>query len=347
MSWNGSKSQRGGLNADAAPTNLQPMRASDLAEHHHNLGGAHKIAGRLKEAEAEFRRALELDPTRATTKYALGVVLLGLGNYSEGWILYEYRHQVPEFRNLKPKLPVPEWYGEDVKGKSIVIWPEQGFGDQIQFARFAPVLRDLGASVTLFCSPALKRLFDLLDVNVIAASGAVEFPDPDGWVMCGSVAGRLGITPSNIPSTPYLRMPRAENSAKAKRIGLMPRGNPHHPNDVNRSLSAAMAERLASLPGTTLSIHPEDTGCKDFKETAEIISGLDLVISVDTAVAHLAGAMGVECWTLLPTPNTDWRWIEGRDDTPWYPSMRLFRQAPTGDWSSTIEHIESALVVRT
>ena len=325
---------------------MQLMRASELAEHHHNLGGAHKIAGRLKEAEAEFRRALELDPTRATTKYALGVTLLGQGIYREGFDLYEYRHEVPQFANRKPTLPFPEWRGGSVKGKTIAIWPEQGFGDQIQAARFARTFRDRGAHVVLLCSPALRRLFDQLEIKVIAASGAIEFPDPDFWVMCGSLAGRLGITTSNIPATPYLAAGTNIPLDRRAKIGLMTRGNPNHQNDEYRSLPIELARRLRNFSESIISLHPEDTGARDFQDTAEIISGLELVISVDTAVAHLAGAMGTECWTLIPSYNTDWRWIEGRSDTPWYPSMRLYRQDANYSWESTVDAIERDLNAR-
>jgi hypothetical protein len=325
------------------------MQAIDRAQRHHERGGAHKVAGRLKAAEQEFRAALALDPTRAASRYALGITLLGQGRYPEGFPFFESRHQVPEFRNHKPDLPFPEWRGESVAGRRIVIWPEQGLGDQIQFARFGPILKAMGADVTLLCAPALARLFQRLGIRVVAASGAVEFPDPDAWVMCGSIAGRLGLTVAGLPAGPYLSagsVAPAPRRARLLRVGVATRGNPNHANDQHRSLGKAEVDRLLALPVEFVSLHPEDTGAKDFQDTADLIAGLDLVISVDTSVAHLAGAMGQEVWTLIPAFNTDWRWMQGRSDSPWYPSMRLFRQAAPSGWTEVIDAIAAALSER-
>jgi hypothetical protein len=313
------------------------------AQHHHNRGGAHKIAGRLAAAEGELRTALALDPTRADSRYSLATVLLALGQYGEGFELYESRHDVPSFKNPKPKIPFPEWCGEDVAGRRLLIWPEQGFGDQIQSARFAPVLKGLGATVTLLCAPALVRLFSELGVEVVAASGAIEFPDPDYWVMCESITGRLGATPETLPNEPYLPSVLISRTPGPLRVGLATKGDARHINDAHRSLSVADAGRLRDIPCEIVSLHLEDSGAKDFKETAELIAGLDLVISVDTAVAHLAGALGKPCWILIPAFNTDWRWMRNRSDSPWYPSVRLFRQEIAGDWGPVLGRIEAAV----
>ncbi len=282
--------------------------------------------------------ALALDPTRAVSRYALSVCLLGQGQYLEGFKLFESRHQVSELKNQKPNLPFPEWDGSSVVGKKITIWPEQGFGDQIQFARFAPILKSMGAEVTLICSPALVTLFAQFEVNVVPASGSVEFPDPDGWVMCASIPGRMGLTVDNLPNAPYLKS-RQHSRTTPFRIGIATKGNPNHTNDQYRSLSARDANRLANLPAEMIDLHPEKSGSKDFNDTLEIISDIDLIISVDTSVAHLAGAMGKECWLLVPSHNTDWRWLEDRNDSPWYPSMKLYRQKVPGSWIEVIDDI--------
>jgi tetratricopeptide (TPR) repeat protein len=318
------------------------MPAAQKAQLLHDRGGAHKVAGRLEAAEAAFRAALALDSGRADTSWALGTVLLARGRFAEGYELLKARHAVASFRRRRPDLPFAEWRGEAVAGNKILIWPEQGFGDQSQSARFGPHLQRQGADVPLLCSPALARLFERLGVRVVAASGAVSFPDPDTWVMSESVAGRLGVTPLNLPNTPYLRLPDRASGASL-RIGLMTCGDPAHQNDANRSLQAADAARLADLPAEVVNLHPDHTSAADFLDTAEIIAGLDLVISVDTAVAHLAGAMGKPCWVMVPAYNTDWRWMRDRTDSPWYPSMRLFRQAASGDWTGVLAQIEDAV----
>ncbi len=322
----------------AAATQAAPE--SSLA--HHDLGGVLKLLGRLAEAEASLRRAHALAPDDPRTRHALGIVLLSQGRYGEGWPLYDARHAIPQLGLIKPALPFPEWRGEDVAGKRVLIFPEQGLGDQIQYARFAPWLAAKGADVTLLCHPALARLFaQSLGVRVIAAAGGVDFPDPDYWVMSGSVAGRTGLGPDDLPNAPYLRAAPGPHAA-AGRIGVVTRGNPAHTNDAHRSLPAAQAAELTALPGA-VSLHPEDTGAADMADTAALVTGLDLVITVDTAVAHLAGALGKPVWILLPRVMTDWRWMEARTDSPWYPSARLFRQPAAGDWASVLGDVRAAL----
>lgn len=314
--------------------------APGLAMAHHDLGVLLKAVGRLDAARASLRTALSLAPGEPRTRHALGSVLLALGRYQEGWPLYDARHEVPELRIPKPQLPFPEWPGRDVRGRKLLLFPEQGFGDQIQYARFAPWLAARGADVTLLCRPQLHRLLDdSLDVRVIAAAGQVEFPDPDAWVMTGSLPGRCGLEPATLPSAPYLR---AATRPPGGRIGVATRGNPGHSNDAQRSLPADVAAELLALPGA-MSLEPEATGAKDFAETAAIVAGLDLVIAVDTAVAHLAGALGRPAWILLPRIFTDWRWMEGRADSPWYPTARLFRQASPGDWSAVLAEVRRTL----
>lgn len=310
----------------------------------HHLAHVHDLAGRTDQAEACYRRVLALAPGAAATRRAFATLLLSLGRYPEGFALMEARHELEAHR--KPALPYPEWTGGEVAGKRILIWPEQGFGDQIMFARFAPWLQARGAEVSLLCWPPLARLFaGSLGVQVLAAAGAVDFPEPDGWVMCCSLAGRLGLTPDSLPNAPYL----APVSAWARplpdgfKVGLMTAGNPVYANDANRSLPERAAAQLRELPAQIVDLRPSETGAADFADTAALIARLDLVITVDTAVAHLAGAMGKPCWILLPALATDWRWMRGRRDSPWYPSVRLYRQAAPGDWSAVISEIAADL----
>lgn len=306
----------------------------------HDFGGRLKMEGRLAEAESALRAALAIEPGNAMTRHALGIVLLSQGRYAEGWPFYDARHELPQLELFKPSLPYPEWRGESLSGKRLLIFHEQGFGDQIMFARFAAAAVDKGADVTLFCNPLLVRLFSTMrGVRVLGASGPVEFPDPDYWVMSGSVTGRSGVTPKTLPNAPYLF---ASAARPAARIGVMTTGNPKHTNDANRSLPPALARRLLDLPGA-MSLALADTGASDFADTAALIAGLDLVVSVDTAVAHLAGALGKPVWILIPAIMTDWRWMEGRADSPWYPSATLFRQATPGKWGPVIADVERAV----
>jgi hypothetical protein len=292
------------------------------------------LRGEWPAAAAAYRRALALRPD-PTTRHALAVSLLGAGNYVEGFRLYGFRHTVPYLRIPRPRLDAPEWTDEPLAGKHIVLFHEQGLGDEIMFARFAPLLRERGADVTLFCNPALARLFSCLGVRVIAASGAVDFPEPDYWALIGDLPQRLGVTVESVPGAPYL----AVDGQPGGGVGVIRRGNPHHPNDANRSLPESVR-----IPFPALSLDPADTGATDFFETAQIVAGLDTVVTVDTSVAHLAGAMGKPCFILLPAIGCDWRWMSGAT-SPWYPSARLVRQETPGDWDEPLARI-SPLVGR-
>jgi tetratricopeptide (TPR) repeat protein len=340
----GGASRAAGDLAGAEPLYAQAAaRFPDEPEPHHHLAGIHRLRGRLDLAEAEYRRTLALAPGAAATQRALAVLLLAQGRYPEGFALLEARHELDGMK--KPALPFPEWRGEAVAGKRLLIWPEQGFGDQIQFARFAAVLKARGAEVTLLCHPELVRLFQgSLGVQALAARGAVEFPDPDYWVMQGSLAARLGVTVGNIPHAPYLRALEAGAPLGAGfKVGLKTQGNPGHSNDANRSLPAATGQRLRrlldDLPVRIVELDPAATGARDFADTAAIVEQLDLVISVDTSAAHLGGAMGKPTWVLLPAVDTDWRWLLERADSPWYPSMRLYRQASGESWEAVVERL--------
>ena len=265
--------------------------------------------------------------------YAMAMRLLASGDYAKGWPLYEARTRSRGTGVKKPDIPFPEWTGEDLAGRRLLVWPEQGLGDKIMFARFIPQVG--AAEVSVLCEPALSRLFSTnLPADVITASGAVELPDADFWVFYGSLPLRLGITAP--PGRPYI-VPSAPTKPQAGRsAGVCTSGSAMHPNDANRSLTGADAERLLAIPGA-VSLRPEDSGAADLAETANMIAAQDHIVTVDTAVAHLAGAMGKPTSILLPAAGTDWRWGQLGDRTPWYPSARLFRQAPGEPWAAVIE----------
>ncbi len=334
--------------ADAlfAQFTAQALIPRALAERH-NLGVLLRALGRLDEALALLTADLAANPTSAEARYELGATLLALGDYAAGWPLYEARRDIPTFRIRVPALPFPEWCGEDLAGKRIVLFPEQGLGDNIQFARFALTLRDQGAQVVMLCRPALASLLhhSLDGVDVQAAEGEIEMGEPDFWALTCSPPLHLGVTLETIPNQPYLRAPNAAPRGRGGplRIGLVTKGAPVHQNDAHRSLNAANAARLRALPGEIVSLHPEDSGARDFAATAGMVAGLDLVVTVDTSVAHLAGAMGTPVFILLPGFQTDWRWLRRRSDSPWYPSARLFRGAVNDDWSAALADLEAAV----
>ena len=307
----------------------------------HNLGVLLTQLGRPAEGEVAARHALALEPGRTMVLHALAHALMVQGKYKEGWPIYEVRAFMPELNTGFPSdFPFPRWSGEPLAGKRLAVFPEQGLGDQIMFSRFLPQLIEQAGALTLLTSAPLKRLFEhnFPDAEIVLASGATEFPDPDYWITLHDLPGVLGVELDTIPAAPYLRPPGIWPALKPGfRIGLKTRGNPKFVNDAMRSLPAALAQRLRTeLPGLVVSLEPEESGAGDMADTAAIIDQLDLIVSVDTSVAHLAGAMGKPCLVLIPGYSPDWRWMFDRDDSAWYPNHRLYRSAVDGDWEEAV-----------
>jgi tetratricopeptide (TPR) repeat protein len=318
----------------------------NLPELHRLIGNLHQEQGRVDLAERDYRAGLALKPDDDGLRLALGGLLLSLGRFAEGWPLMEAR--IALHPSVVPPIQVsfPEWLGEPLAGRSILVWYEQGLGDQIQFARFAPALQAMGAEVTLVAPPELAALFAGLGVTVVEQGAPpAALPSPDHWTLPLSIPGRLGTTLATLPQPPYLAAPpdrRAGWAGHAPKgtVGVAWRGRSTHGNDAHRSL--ASLETLAPLAaaGATLLDLSDPVG--DFADLAAVVEGLDLVVSVDTALAHLAGALGKPCWVLLPWFRTDWRWLAEGEASPWYPSIRLFRQPALGDWASPIAALADA-----
>ncbi len=268
--------------------------------------------------------------------FARAQALLTNGDYAEGWPLYETRPN--RFTTNARQLSYPEWRGEDLAGKRLLVWPEQGFGDQIMAARF--LNRTGAAKVSVATRPPLARLLaPLVDAVVDLSPGSTGVPRHDLWALAMSLPYRLGARADNLPSAPYLAATEVRTVGS---IGVSWRGEPSNALSAFRALPEAQARRLLSLPGA-VDLDPAVTGARDFQDTANIIAGLDLVISIDTANAHLAGAMGANCWTLLSTEYSEWRWMRERTDSPWYPTMRLWRQPEPGAWAPVIDEVLAAL----
>jgi hypothetical protein len=299
---------------------------------------------RWDEALAECRTALAREPASPDLKIQLALLLLGLGRYSEAWPLYEARSELPSGSVRPTTLPYPEWDGAPIR--SLTVWDEQGFGDTIQHARFIPLLIARGIEVTLVVRPELTALLSGLGATVIPARGRLRIPIVDAWAMMDSLPGRLGVTLESLEGGPYLAAPADRRAKWARafgpsvRIGVVSKGKAIHPNDAQRSLPPEAAGFLQALPAA-ISLLPEESGLPlaDFADTAAIIERLDLVIAVDTATAHLAGALGKPCWVLLPALGADWRWLHDRTDSPWYPAHRLYRQPSPGDWASVLRAV--------
>lgn len=337
---------------------------------HNNLAIALQEDGRVAEALDAFGRALEIDPQNAQAHYNRGLAYLVTGDYARGWEEHEWRARCKEFAGRELELPdLAPWRGEPLAGKTLLVRSEQGHGDLIQFLRFLPPLADRAASVFLEVSEELADLARSIDPRVRVIKPRSPHAGIDFYVNLMSVARWLGVTLKAIPNAPPYLKPDPERVAiwrtrlekyPGRKIGLVWGGNPQHFNDRNRScpLNSLLpllglercswfslqvgppAEQL-STPGAK-PIHDLREYLKSYSDTAAALSVLDLVISVDTSVAHLAGALARPAWVLI-CHASEWRWLLERPDSPWYPSLRLFRQKTAGDWSPVVDEVKAAL----
>lgn len=327
-----------------------------------NLGKCLKELNRLDESIAAYDRAIEIAPDYAMARYGRGVALLTAGRFVEGFRDYESRYRPPTARQFTQ----PAWTGERAPEKTLFLHAEQGFGDAIQTIRFISTARERVGRVILECRPELATLFQHAKCADVVLPHGETIPEFDFVISLASLPHALGVTLESIPGkSPYLEAPPAEALPAAPaghlKVGLVWAGNPGHHQDAARSIPFNDLAPLLKVAGVrfyslqqTVPARDEsflqsvgdviDTSLKfpDFLETASIIANLDLVVTVDTAVAHLAGALGKPVWMLLQH-SPDWRWFLNRADTPWYPSMRLFRQGERGRWDLPVKRVTDAL----
>lgn len=360
------------LRAFDTALSLQP----DCAEAFCNRGFALMDVGRTEEAITAYTAALTLRPDLAEAYFNRGMARLVCGDFRAGWQDYEWRWRCPGWPGGTARHQhLPRWQGEGTpSGQTLLLWAEQGLGDTLQFARYLPQVVALGWSVVLEVQPGLETVLAPLAgpaVRIIPR----DAPRPAG-VAPGAQCPLLSLplvlktTLDTIPApAPLSADPGRSEALRARlpqqglRIGIVWQGNPNHHNDRNRSVPLSRFAPLAALPDVHLISLQKGPGCEqlgdapvvqspgpeydggDFAETAATVAALDLVITVDTAIAHLAGSLGVPVWVLLPA-IPDWRWLTDRDDSPWYPSLRLFRQPQPGDWDSVFRSLTNAVLQR-
>ena len=352
----------GALKAFDAACRIAPLNAMAPTRR----GSVLMDVGRVAEAAASCDAALAIDPQLPSPHVTRGTALVAQGRYAEGFAEYEWRLRSPFFRSrYLPAADKPVWTGDALEGRTVLVYAEQGFGDTIQFAHYIPrIAAEKGGRVVVLVHEPLRRLFEGLAGVETMVSSQSDLPPFDCLIAIMSLPLAFGVTAETVtPAVPYLGPPpelvagwaaKLGPSAK-RRIGVCWAGRSNHWNDARRSMPRLALEPLAKLPGIELvSLQVGDTledeivpmlrpgRIADFADTAALMANLDAVISVDTSVAHLAGAMGKRGYILLPHA-AEWRWGQEGEISPWYSTMRLVRQPAPGDWKSAIGQVAAAL----
>jgi len=346
-------------------------RALQLAPELHDarvaLASCLQSLGYLSEAQAACDIVLQAVPDHAEAHWNQALLLLLQGNYAMGWQEYEWRWKKRRFTSPQRQFMQPPWQGEPLTGKTILIHAEQGFGDTLQFCRYLPFLAASASQVVFECHPQLTALMETLSPGLTIVAMGQPLPPFDCHQPLMSLPRLFGTTLETIPaSVSYLQPPAGrlpfwqsvlpERGGKL-RVGLCWAGKTYP--DPGRSIPAAMLAPLAAcMAASFVSLQVGEVSAQpaidlldltmlvqDFADTAALVTQLDLVITIDTAVAHLAGALGIETWLLLPAAP-DWRWLLKREDSPWYPTLRLFRQQQPGNWAEVLERVAAALQER-
>lgn len=341
----------------------------DHAAAYSNRGNLLRDLKRTEEALVSYDRAIAIKPDYAEAHFNRGLTSLLVGDLLSGWYGYEQRWRWPGAPKKKLIAPWPEWKGEELQNKSIVVFEEQGLGDTIQFSRYLTRLSSSGAQVTFLVRASMHRIFKTFAPAIRLVDAAPTNERFDFQVALTSLPGVYRTTietipaecPYLLPEQPLVESWRARIGNRGFRIGVCWQGNPDINIDIGRSIPLRSFCPVACLPGVRLislqknygldqlldlpagmtveSLGEDfDSGSDAFVDTAAVVFNLDLVMTSDTSIAHLAGALGRPVWLILKSVP-DWRWMLGRDDTPWYPSMRLFRQSSRNNWSEVFERV--------
>ncbi len=329
-----------------------------------SLANTMRELGQVPEAIQLLRETIAEHSEFAEAHRDLAHALLLNGDYREGWHENRWRWGTGSLKGAKRHQLIPEWRGQSLTGKTILLWDEQGFGDAIQFVRFVPWAAEMGAEVVLEIQPELVRLFETVAGASAVLTRGESLPEVDYQSSLLDLPDVFCTEPPSIPNDmPYLHAGQATKFAASDRlrVGLCWAGNPSHDNDRNRSLDFTLLKPLLEMPG--IDYFSLQVGSKageiaaepklqqpgrfcDFLDTAKFVVTLDLVITVDSSVAHVSGALGQAVWVLLPNAP-DWRWSVDGKSTRWYPNTRLFRQPKGGDWESVIKKIGKKISDRT
>lgn len=364
--------------SEALETFIGASVLSSSADLRTNMGIVLKSLGRHREAAASFGRALDMKPNDPSAKFALAFLHLTLGQFHLGWPLYEARFHVPALGNPARRFEAPRWNGsEPLAGKTLLVHAEQGLGDVIQFCRYLPLLEARGATVLFEVIPSLEALLRTMPGSIRLIPRGAPLPPVDYYCPLLSLPLAFNTQLDTIPGkTPYLaaepervaKWSQRLRSLPGLKVGIAWQGNRAVERLIwarGRSMPLAALEPLARRPDVSLVALQKgpgleqlrevgfadrivelgtdfDTGADAFLDTAAVMQGLDLVISTDTSIAHLAGALGRPAWIALAL-SPEWRWLLGRSDSPWYPGMRLFRQTTDGDWSTVVAAMTAAI----
>lgn len=342
----------------------------DEARAYGNLGNAYVALNRPGEAIAAYEQALRRDATTQAHRYNIALARLVTGDLERGWEGYDARLETPEHASRYP-VHQPRWQpGEPLRGRTLLVYADQGLGDTLQFFRYVPMVAKLGSPVILQVPTALKELLGGQGLPVAVVAAREPLPAHDLQCSLLSLPRHFGIRLGNVPAAvPYVAAPPGKLAqwravfarAPGAKVGLVWAGNPKHQYDHNRSVPLAQFSRITrDRPAHFFALQKEvkeadrpalaawsgvtnlARNLGSFGDTAALVAALDLVITVDTSIAHLAGALGKPAWVLL-SHYPDWRWLLERTDSPWYPTLRLFRQETLGDWEPVIDRVREEL----
>ncbi len=359
---------------EALASGLEAVRHSpDSGPHRVELALAHLSRGERDHASLRYREALARDPENPAAHMGLGELLLSYGEYPPGWMEYAWRNKLDQARGTLPRMTAAPWNGMNLPCGTLLLVADQGFGDMMQFARYLPWVKQRVPKLVVGWGPEVTALLGRHpDIDAHFPSWA-DAPPHDAYVLLSSLPQIFNTELATIPAPiPYLSMDPSRvahwqerldalQPARRMRVGLAWSGRPTHPNNARRSVRMEVLAPILAVQGVDFfglqKPFPEEDRrfvatlanftdlsqeLADFSETGAAMHALDLVIAVDTAVVHLAGSLGVAAWVLVPEP-ADWRWLLDRQDSPWYPTLRLFRQDRPAEWGPVVEAVAGEL----